>query len=142
MAPANTGDTVKVHYTGKLDDGTVFDTSANRDPLQFTIGEQQVIPGFEQTVVGMNPGESKTAQIPVDKAYGPHRKEMILVVERSQFPADLEPQVEQCLQLCQPDGQNMVARVTDVSESKVMLDANHLLEGKELTFDIQLIEIV
>ncbi len=125
-----------------MEDGKVFDTSANCDPLQFTIGEQQVIPGFEQAVVGMNPGESKMAGITADKAYGPHRKEMILVVERTQFPADLEPKVEQCLQLCQPDGQNMVARVTDVSESKVTLDANHLLAGKALTFDIQIIEIV
>jgi FKBP-type peptidyl-prolyl cis-trans isomerase 2 len=142
MAQAKTGDTVKVHYTGKLEDGTVFDTSTNRDPLQFTIGEQQVIPGLEQAVIGMEQGESKTAEIPAEQAYGPHRKELILEVERSQFPADLEPQVDQCLQLCQPDGQNMVVRVTEVSGSKVTLDANHLLAGKALTFDIQLVEIV
>jgi FKBP-type peptidyl-prolyl cis-trans isomerase 2 len=142
MAPAKIGDTVKVHYTGKLEDDTVFDTSTDRDPLQFTLGEKQVIPGFEQAVIGMKKGESKITEIPADEAYGQHNKDMVLVVERSQFPADLEPQVDQCLQLCQPDGQNMVVRVTEVSDAKVTLDANHLLAGKALTFDIQLIEIV
>ena len=142
MAPAKTGDIVKVHYTGKLEDGKAVDTSIDHDPLQFTLGEKQVIPGFEQAVIGMKKGESKTVEIPVDEAYGPHHKEMVLVVERSQFPADLEPQIDQCLQLCRPDGQNMVVRVTEISDSKVTLDANHLLAGKALTFDIQLIEIV
>ncbi len=90
----------------------------------------------------MKKGESKTTKIPADEAYGPHHKEMVLEVERNRFPADVEPQVDQCLQLRQADGQNMAVRVTEVSESKVTLDANHLLAGKALTFDIQLIEIV
>lgn len=85
MAQAKHGDTVIVHYTGKLEDGSVFDTSANRDPLQFTIGRDQVIAGFEQTVVGMNPVESKTTKITADEAYGPHRKEMVAVVDRDQL---------------------------------------------------------
>ena len=142
MAQAKNGDTVKVHYTGKLEDGTVFDTSINRDPLQFTIGENQVIPGFEQAVVGMNPGESKTTKVPADKAYGPHHKEMVIVVDRNQFPANLEPKVGQQLQIRQADGRAIVVTVTDVSESSVTLDANHPLAGKDLTFDIQLIEIL
>jgi peptidylprolyl isomerase len=142
MAQAKNGDTVKVHYTGKLDDGTVFDTSANREPLQFTIGEGQLIQDFEQAVVGMNPGDSKTVQIPSDNAYGPHHEEMIMVVERNQFPDDLEPKVDQMLQVRQQDGQTYTVRVTDVSESKVTLDANHPLAGQDLTFDIQLSEIV
>ena len=142
MARPKTGDTVKVHYTGKLEDDTVFDTSANRDPLQFTIGEGQVIPGFEQAVVGMKPGESKTAKIPVDEAYGPHHKEMVLVVGRDQFPAELEPKVDQRLQMSRADGQRIAVTVTEVSEESVTLDANHPLAGKDLTFDIQLVEIL
>jgi peptidylprolyl isomerase len=142
MAQAKTGDTVKVHYTGKLDDDTIFDTSADREPLQFTIGEGQLIPDFEQAVVGMNPGESKTIQIPSDKAYGPHHEQMVIVVDRSQFPADLEPKVDQRLQVRQQDGREFAVTVTDVTESKVTLDGNHPLAGKDLTFDIQLTEII
>ena len=142
MAQAKTGDTVKVHYTGKLDDGTVFDTSADREPLQFTIGEGQIIPDFEQAIVGMNLGESKTIQIPSENAYGPHQKEMVMVVDRKEFPDDLKPEVDQRLQVRQPDGQSFAVTVTDVSESKVTLDGNHLLAGKDLTFDIQLAGIV
>ena len=142
MAQAKHGDTVKVHYTGKLEDGTVFDTSINRDPLQFTIGEGQIIPGFEQAVVGMNPGESKTTKVPADKAYGPHYKERVLAADRNQFPVDLKPEIGQKLQIRRTDGQTIVVTVTDVSESSVTLDANHPLAGKDLTFDIQLIELV
>jgi peptidylprolyl isomerase len=142
MAQAKTGDTVKVHYTGKLDDDTIFDTSADREPLQFTIGEGQLIPDFEQAVVGMNPGESKTIQIPSENAYGPHHEEMVMVVERNEFPADLDPKVDQRLQVRQQDGQEFAVTVTDVTESEVTLDGNHPLAGKDLTFDIQLAEIV
>jgi peptidylprolyl isomerase len=142
MTQAKMGDTVKVHYTGKLEDGTVFDTSTNRDPLQFTIGEGRVIPSFEQAVVGMNPGESKTTKIPADKAYGPHREELVLAVDRNQFPVDLKPEVGQRLQNRQADGRTIVVTVTDVSESSVTLDANHPLAGEDLTFDVQLLEIL
>ncbi len=142
MAQAKHGDTVKVHYAGKLKDGTVFDTSVDHDPLQFTIGEGQIISGFEQAVVGMNPGESKTIKVPTDEAYGPHREEMVLVVDRNQLPVDLIPEVGQQLQSSQPDGQTIVVTVTDVSESDVKLDANHPLAGKDLIFDIQLVEII
>ena len=142
MAQAKTGDTVKVHYTGKLDDDTIFDTSADREPLQFTIGQGQLIPDFEQAVVGMNPGESKTIQIPSDKAYGPHHEQMVMVVDRSAFPAELEPKVDQRLQVRQQDGQEFAVTVTDVTESKVTLDGNHPLAGEDLSFDIQLTEIV
>jgi len=142
MAQAKHGNTVKVHYTGKLEDDTVFDTSVNRDPLQFTIGEGQVIPGFEQAVVGMNPGESKTTKVPVDQAYGPHRKEMVLEVDRKQFPADLKPEVGQEYQIPQAQGRPTVVTITDVSESKIVLDANHPLAGKDLIFDVQLLEVL
>jgi peptidylprolyl isomerase len=142
MAGAKYGDTVRVHYTGKLDDGTVFDSSTGRNPLQFTLGEGRIIPGFEKAVVGMNPGESKTVKVPADQAYGPYRKEMVVVVDRDQIPADLKPKVGQELQIRQADGQIIKVTVTDVSISSVTLDANHPLAGKDLTFDIQLLEIV
>lgn len=142
MAQAKHGDTVKVHYTGKLENGTVFDTSINRDPLRFTIGEGQVIPGFEQAVVGMNPGESKTTKVPADKAYGPHRKEMVMVIARNQFPVHLKPEVGQRLPNRQADGGTIVVEVTDVSESSVRLDANQSLARKFLTFNIRFRESV
>ena len=142
MAQAKQGDTVKVHYTGKLEDGTLFETSIDRNPLQFTVGEGQIIPGFEKAVIGMNPGESKTAKVPVDEAYGPPLEEMVITVDRNRLPADLKPEIDQRLQIRQADGRTTIAMVTDVSESSVTLDTNHALAGKDLTFDIQLIEIV
>jgi len=142
MAKAKEGDTVKVHYTGKLEDGTVFDSSVDRDPLQFTIGEGRIIAGFEEAVVGMSPGESKTVEVPAEKAYGPHLEEMVQVVDRDQFPENLEPKVGDHLQIRVAGDQIVVVRVTDVSESSVTLDANHPLAGKDLTFDIELVEIV
>ncbi len=142
MAQAKTGDTVKVHYTGKLDDGTIFDTSADREPLEFTIGEKQLIPDFEQAVAGMEPGESKSIQIASENAYGPHHEEMVMVIERKDVPEGLNPQVDQRLQVQQQNGQSFVVTVTAVSEESVTLDGNHPLAGKDLSFDIQLTEIV
>jgi peptidylprolyl isomerase len=142
MAQAKQGDTVNVHYTGKLNDGKVFDTSRNRHPLQFTIGKGQVIAGFEQAIDGMNTGESKTVTIPMDKAYGPHRKEMIITMERSKLPADLDPKVGQRLELTQMDDQNILVTVLAITDTMLTLDANHPLSGKDLTFDIELIGII
>lgn len=141
MAKAKKGDNVKVHYTGKLDDGTVFDSSVNREPLEFTMGGGQIIPGFEEAVTDMEPGDSKTTTIPADMAYGPHREEMVLVVNRAELPAELDLDVGQQLQSRQPDGQTMLFTVTELSDSSVTLDANHPLAGMDLTFDIQLVEI-
>jgi peptidylprolyl isomerase len=142
MTEAKSGDTVRVHYTGKLTDGTVFDTSAEREPLEFKIGEGQLIADFEQAVVGMEPGESKTVMIPSGDAYGPHRDEMVLKVARKDIPEGLDPQVDQRLQVRHDDGNAFVVTVTAVSEESVTLDGNHPLAGKDLTFDIQLMEIV
>jgi FKBP-type peptidyl-prolyl cis-trans isomerase 2 len=142
MAQAKQGDTVNVHYTGKLEDGTVFDSSVGREPLQFTIGGSEVIPDFEQAVVGMTPRESKTVKIPHQRAYGPHRNEMMLVAGRDKFPPDFQPEIGQHLQLCQDDGYTFFVTVTEVSETSVILDANHPLAGKDLTFDMQLVEVV
>ncbi|MBN1176814.1 MAG: peptidylprolyl isomerase [Dehalococcoidales bacterium] len=141
MAQAKTGDTVKVHYTGKLKDGTVFDSSADREPLEFKIGERQLIPDFEEAVVGMEPGESKSIEIAAENAYGPHNKDMVMVVERKDIPEGLDPQVNQRLQVQQQSGQSFVVTVTDVSEASITLDGNHPLAGKDLAFDIQLTEI-
>ncbi|AFY53575.1 FKBP-type peptidyl-prolyl cis-trans isomerase [Rivularia sp. PCC 7116] len=141
MTQAKAGDNVKVHYTGKLDDGTVFDSSAEREPLQFSLGSGNVIPGFEEAIVGMAPGESKTATIPADQAYGPQREELVITVEKEQIPTDLSVEVGQQLQISQNNGQVIPVIVTDVSDSKVTLDANHPLAGQQLTFDIELVEV-
>jgi|SRR5919199_474602 peptidylprolyl isomerase len=142
MVQAKPGDTVKIHYTGKLDDGTVFDSSVNREPLEFTIDGGQVIPGFEKAVMGMSPGDSKTEKIPMDQAYGPYRQEMVIEVSRQQLPPDLQPEVGLQLQVQQPNGQAVPVFVTEVTDATVTLDANHPLAGEDLTFDIQLVEIV
>lgn len=142
MAGAKRGDTVRVHFTGRLEDGTVFDTSAERGPYEFTIGESRIVPGFSHAVIGMKPGESKTVEIPAKKAYGLHRKEMIAVIERSKLAAHLNPEIGQRLRIDQADGQKIPATVIKVSASSVTLDANHPLAGKNLTFDIELLEIV
>ena len=142
MSQAKHGDTVRVHYRGKLQDGTEFDVSFDREPLQFTIGEGQVIPGFEEAVVGMNPGDSKTTELPVEKAFGPHREDMVAVVPKSQFVDwDLEPTVGERVPIPQPDGSPIDVTVTEVTETAVTLDANHPLAGENLIFDIELIDI-
>lgn len=141
MASAQVGDTVAIHYTGKLNDGTVFDSSLEREPLQFSIGGQQVIPGFEQAVIGMNPGESKTQEIPCDQAYGPRHGDMLVTVERQQIPSDFELEVGQQLQIKNPEGQVIPVMVSEIVEDQVTLDGNHPLAGEDLTFDIQLVSI-
>lgn len=142
MAEAKNGDTVKVHYTGKFEDGTVFDSTEGREPVQFTLGGGQLISGFEKALIGMNPGESKTSDIPQDEAYGPRNEEMKQVVERGQLPSDLTPQVGMQLQVNTPEGQTLIVTIAEVTDSHVTLDANHPLAGKDLSFDIQLVEIV
>jgi FKBP-type peptidyl-prolyl cis-trans isomerase 2 len=141
MERAKNGDTVSVHYTGKLTDGTVFDTSEQREPLKFTLGERQVITGFEQAIEGMATGEKKTVQIPADDAYGPHHEELVFQVERQNLPTEIDPEVGQRLAFQRPDGQTVPLTVTDVTGSAVTLDANHPLAGRELTFDLELIDI-
>lgn len=141
MTQAKLNDKVSVHYTGTLDDGTVFDSSVERDPLEFTLGEGQVIPGFEDAVVGMETGQSKTVRIPADEAYGLRRDEMLIEVERGQFPPHIEPEVGQQLQVRQANGQPMVVSVAEVSEDNVTLDANHPLAGQALTFEIELLTV-
>lgn len=141
MIRAKDGDTVRVQYTGKLDDGSVFDSSVERETLQFTIGKGQVLHGVEQAIIGMRPQESKTVLVPAAEAYGPHRDEMTTEVQRSQFPTSVQLKVGQRLQIKQKNGQSIAVSVLGLSDSTVTLDANHPLAGKDLTFDLQLVEI-
>ena len=140
-AQAKNGDTVQVNYTGKLADGTVFDSSVGREPLEFTLGEGQVIPGFEKAVFGMKVGEKKTVTIPVDEAYGPRRDDMVGELPREKLPSDLTPEVGQQLIMARPDGEKTIVTITSVSDNTVMIDANHPLAGKDLTFEIELVKI-
>jgi peptidylprolyl isomerase len=142
MIQAKSGDIVKIHYTGKFDDGTEFATSINDDPLQFTIGEGQVIPGLEQAVTGMSPGEAKTAEILAEQAYGPYQEDKVVKVSRDQFPPHLKLEIGTVLRMRKAGGEKIRRIVTTVSETSVTLDANHPLAGEDLTFDLELIEIV
>ena len=141
MSQAKDGDTVKVHYTGKLNDGTVFDSSVGRDPLQFTIGAKKLIAAFEQCLVGMAIGESKSITLEPDEAYGMYRQEMVAEVKRSNLPENITPEVGLMLQIKQPEGQTLQVRISEVNDETVTLDGNHPLAGKTLTFDIELVEI-
>jgi peptidylprolyl isomerase len=141
MTQAERGDTVRVHYTGTLAGGEQFDSSAGRDPLEFTLGDGMVIPGFESAVTGMAVGESKTFDIPSDQAYGPRRDEMVMQVDRNQFPDHIDPEVGQQLQM-QQGNQAFVVTVAEVDDDAVTLDGNHPLAGQDLTFTIELVEIV
>jgi peptidylprolyl isomerase len=141
MKQASIGNNVKVHYKGSLDDGTVFDSSHDGDPLEFAIGGGQVIPGFEDAIIGMSLGETKTSRITSDKAYGPHIEEMVVAFGREQLPADLQPSIGQVLRFRRNDGCFIEVTVIDVSDSSVTFDGNHPLAGKDLIFEIQLIEI-
>ena len=141
MAQAKHGDTVKVHYTGKLSDGTIFDSSDGREPLEFTLGQRQVIPGFEQAVIGMDLGQSRTAEIEAAQAYGPRDERLVTQINRQQIPDDVKVSVNDRLQVRRSDGRTLVVTVTEVSETSLTLDGNHPLAGKDLTFDIELVDI-
>lgn len=141
MSQAKQGDSVKVHYTGKLDDGTVFDSSVGREPLDFTVGAGQLIAGFDEAVVGMAVGETKTVRIAPEQAYGPHNPEMTLQVPRSNLPAEIQPELGMQLEASQEGGHSMVVTVVEVTDESVTFDANHPLAGKTLTFEIEVVEL-
>jgi len=135
--------TAKVHYTGTLADGTVFDSSRERDPFEFVVGADQVIKGFDDAVVEMAVGDTKTVTVPSDEAYGPHFAERVIEVDHGQFGEGVIPEVGMQLQSDGGEGQPpMVVTVTEVTEDKVILDANHPLAGQDLTFEIELLELV
>lgn len=141
MSTAKSGDTVRIHYTGRLSDGSVFDSSDGREPLSFTLGSEQVIPGFEAGVSGMATGEQKTISIPAKEAYGERNDEAVVQVSLADFPDEVTPEVGLPLQLGMGDGGTLQVVVTEVSEETATLDANHPLAGKDLTFDIEVVEI-
>lgn len=142
MPQARPGDMVRVHYTGKLVDGTTFDSSEEGAPIQFTLGEGDLIPGFEEAVLGMAPGESKTHTIPAQQAYGLHQPELLLEVDRQQFPDDINPYVGQQLEMTQANGSTVPVVVTAINAAHVTLDGNHPLAGQDLLFEICLVAIM
>lgn len=142
MSEAKSGDTVRIHYTGTLDDGSVFDTSRERDPLEFTLGSGQVIPGFDDAVTGMSVGDRKSTTIPSDRAYGPLNPEARHPFPKDKFPPDMTIELGSQLQLQTPEGQPMMVTVAEINDDNIVLDANHPLAGKDLTFDVELVEIV
>ena len=141
LVTAKDGDTVIVHYKGMLEDGSVFDTSRDREPLEFILGSGNMIVGFDKAVHGMQVGEIKTVTIPADEAYGQHRDDLVLIIDRDKFPEGLEPTIGQQLEMSQANGRSIIVIVIDVSGSSITVDANHRLAGKDLTFEIELIEI-
>lgn len=141
MFKTEKGDTVKVNYVGKLADGTVFDSSEGRPPLHFIVGRQEVIEGFDHAVLGMVTGEKKTVEVPFGEAYGPHHEKLVEDVERSMLPADLELVVGGQLEVTREDGEVLRLFINNLTETTVTLDANHPLAGKDLTFEIEMLEI-
>jgi len=136
------GDTVRVHYTGRLETGEVFDTSEDGEPLEFTLGSGEVIPGFEEAVRGMEVGGERTVEIAPEDAYGPHREQLIATVDRVHAEFPTEPKVGMNLNLPLPDGNHLEVVVTEVTDTHVTIDGNHPLAGHKLTFDLKLVECI
>ena len=141
MSEAKSGDVVHVHYTGTLTDGSLFDSSEGRDPLTFQLGKGQVVPGFEKAVTGMAVGEKKTETFPADEAYGPRLDNLVFTIPRENLPLGYDPTVGEMLGMETRDGRQMDVLVTHSDESTVRVDANHPLAGKDLTFEIELLEV-
>ena len=141
MTKAKEGSTVKIHYTGKLDDGTVFDSSRERDPLEFKLGSGMVIAGFDEAVNGMEVGENKSVSIPPEQAYGERSDKNVMEIKRETLPPEITPEVGMKLQASAANGGVMIVTVTDVKDDTLTIDANHQLAGKTLNFDIELMEI-
>lgn len=141
MTKVKNNDTVKVHYTGTLTDGSIFDSSEDREPLEFTLGQGMLIPGFESAVLGMEINETRTCNIPCDEAYGDKNPEMVQEVPKSQLPADLKAEIGMQLMSSMPDGSEFPVMVIDVSDDSITVDANHPLAGQDLTFEIKVVSI-
>ena len=141
MQQAKSGDTVKVHYHGRLTDGTTFDSSTGREPLEFEVGSGQVIKGFDDGVTGMTVGDKKTVRIPVADAYGPKDESMVIEFPKENFPADLKPEAGMQLNMTNGSGQVIPVVIVAVGDTSVTLDANHPLAGQELIFDLELVDI-
>ncbi len=141
MQQVKAGDTVRIHYHGTLSDGTIFDSSLEREPLEFTAGSGQVIPGFDNAVVGMTVGEKKSIHIPADEAYGQPSEEMFIEFPKSQFPEDAQPEVGAAMHLSDNEGNVFPVTIHEVKEDSVLLNGNHPLAGKDLNFDLELVSI-
>lgn len=142
MSQAKSGDKVKVHYKGTLNDGSVFDSSEGREPLEFEVGSGQVIPGFDNAVIGLSVGDSKAVNIPSDEAYGPYQENMVLAIDKDKFPEGLNLTIGEQLQIPAQSGQPIVVVIKEVTDETVTLDANHPLAGQDLNFNIELVEIM
>ena len=142
MAKAKNGDTVKVHYNGKLDTGFLFDTSEGSDPLQFEIGSGNLISGFEEALIGMSPGEKKTVHIPPEKGYGLYRDDRVIKIDKKDLPEDIVPAEGMTLEICASNGVMVPVQITEIEGSTITLDANHPLSEQTLIFEIELLEIV
>lgn len=136
------GDTVKVHYKAKTKDFVIFDSSIQMDPLVFTIGDGQIIPAFEKALIGMKAGDKKTINLLANDAFGPYMEELVTTIEKNQLPPNIDLKQDQQLQIQQPDGQIILVKVIKINDNTVTFDANHPLAGKDITFDIHLVEIV
>ena len=141
MNQVKNGDTIQIHYSGKLADGTIFDSSEGRQPLEFEVGSGSVIPGFDEGVKGMEVGDKKTIHIPAEEAYGARQEHMMLEFPRDRFPADLNPEEGMTLNMSDGQGQVIPVVITGVKEDVVLLDANHQLAGHDLIFDLELVSI-
>lgn len=141
MAKAKIGDTVRVHYTGSLKDGTKFDSSINREPLEFIIGEGKLLKDFENAVVGLEPGEKNSVTIEAENAYGPVKDELIVYIPQENIPVDINPEIGMRLQMQTKDQRTLFLRVIDINEDSIKVDANHDLAGEDLNFEIELLEI-
>tara|TARA_Y100000031_G_C8105669_1_gene330842 strand:- start:120 stop:560 length:441 start_codon:yes stop_codon:yes gene_type:complete len=135
------GDTIKVHYTGTFPDGTKFDSSEGKEPLELTAGEGKVIKGFDAALVGMKKGEKKSVTIPPEEAYGPQNPQMVIPVPKDKLPAEQEPKKGMILGMNAPDGRQMMAKIDRIEGDKVFLDLNHPLAGKTLKFDLEVVEV-
>ena len=141
MTEVKENDTVKVHYTGKLADGQVFDSSREREPIEFTLGQGQIIPGFEKGLLNMKVNEKKTIEIPSDEAYGEPRQDLIQEVDKNQLPPEIKPEPGMGLVSKSPDGREMNLVVKEVKDKSIVVDGNHPLAGKDLTFELEVVEI-
>jgi FKBP-type peptidyl-prolyl cis-trans isomerase 2 len=141
MSKARNGDTVRLHYTGKLEDGEIFDSSRKRQPIEFVLGDGEVIPRIEEGVLGMEAGETKAIEVPAEEAFGPRREELVIEIGKGELPDHITPTMGQRLQMRQPDGDHIDLVITEVNEETITLDANHPLAGRTLFFDLELLEI-
>ena len=142
MAKAKIGDKVKVHFTGSLEDGTIFGSTMNEEPFEFTIGEKNMLPGFESAVVGMQNGDTKTATVPPEDAYGAYKKELVYITERSSFPQQIDLEIGKRLRVHVQDGRNTIVTIKELAEDHIVIDENDPLAGKTLTFKIELVNIL